>query len=295
VHGPPGRSWCRDLDDWFEGIPVGNRAYAKTHPFYNARENRNHYKASLMCSDLVICSTPFLKRKLEGKVRTIVIPNFIDMASWTPRTAYEGRKPVFGWVGSTSFHSGSLGVLRGVIGPFMEEHGLCFHHSGVGQSECRPDLVFGSVPNSSDELGISPLRMTISEPCNIHEYPKLFGPIEVGVVPLADNSFNQGKSWLKGLQFAAAGIPFAASPTESYKALAQHGIGRTCKRPSDWLRFFDMALDPDFRKMEADSNYSQLPCSTSPPTACGGRCCCPSSIPSPCLRQTRSVLPTRSP
>jgi hypothetical protein len=41
--------------------------------------------------------------------------------------------------------------------------------------------------------------------------------IHVGLVPLTRGPFNEAKSYLKGLEYAAAGIPFIATPTEEYQ------------------------------------------------------------------------------
>ncbi len=34
----------------------------------------------------------------------------------------------------------------------------------------------------------------------------------VGIAPLVDRPFNRSKSWIKGLEYSAFGLPFVASP-----------------------------------------------------------------------------------
>jgi glycosyltransferase involved in cell wall biosynthesis len=59
--------------------------------------------------------------------------------------------------------------------------------------------------------------------------------IDVGIVPLHASAFNQGKSWLKGLEMSALGIPFVASNTQPYVELAKaHGLGAIARSPREW-------------------------------------------------------------
>jgi glycosyltransferase involved in cell wall biosynthesis len=61
---------------------------------------------------------------------------------------------------------------------------------------------------------------------------------DIGIAPLDDIVFNHAKSWLKGLEYAALGIPFVASDLPEYVRLEkQHGIGVTAPSKSKaWRR-----------------------------------------------------------
>ena len=80
-----------------------------------------------------------------------------------------------------------------------------------------------------------------------------FGPAtDIGVVPLnLPLDFNEAKSALKGLEYAAAGIPFVASPSGEYKRLASMGIGRIASTPDEWVTHLTELLDPEVRQAEA--------------------------------------------
>jgi len=58
--------------------------------------------------------------------------------------------------------------------------------------------------------------------------------LDVGIVPLKPSGFNIGKSQLKGLDMAAAGVPFIASPLPAYRQLASDGIGWIADTPAEW-------------------------------------------------------------
>ena len=69
------------------------------------------------------------------------------------------------------------------------------------------------------------------------EYPLRMAEIDVGVVPLEPTAFNHAKSWLKGLEFAALGVPFVASPTDPYQDLCHSfGLGILADGRKDWTR-----------------------------------------------------------
>jgi hypothetical protein len=74
-------------------------------------------------------------------------------------------------------------------------------------------------------------------------------------VPLRDVAFNRAKSWVKGLEYAAASVPFVAQDLPEYGRLATgHGIGLLAHRTRDWLRWLERLQDPGFRGEEAERN-----------------------------------------
>jgi hypothetical protein len=86
--------------------------------------------------------------------------------------------------------------------------------------------------------------MRASEWVSLKEYPYYMSQFDIGIVPLDLTPFNQAKSWLKGLEFAALGVPFLASPTEPYVLLnVAYGIGTLAKHRK-WL--------PTLKKVLAD-------------------------------------------
>jgi hypothetical protein len=86
----------------------------------------------------------------------------------------------------------------------------------------------------------------------ISHYPSLFENIRIGLVPLNLCDFSEAKSYLKGLEYAASGIPFIASPTHEYRLLASEGIGRIASTPDEWRDHATELLDPDLRRAEAE-------------------------------------------
>lgn len=94
----------------------------------------------------------------------------------------------------------------------------------------------------------------------IHELPRLWEGIDVGLVPMADKPSNFGaKSCLKGLEASAAGLPFVASASSEYRWLRDSlGVGRVAAKPVDWRRHLVALLDPEVRAAEGAENRAAV-------------------------------------
>jgi len=86
----------------------------------------------------------------------------------------------------------------------------------------------------------------------MQDYPSLLSGFHIGLVPLVPSPFNEAKSYLKGLEYAAAGIPFIATPTAEYRRLHEAGVGRLASTPDEWRDHATELLDWDVRVEEAD-------------------------------------------
>ena len=60
--------------------------------------------------------------------------------------------------------------------------------------------------------------------------------IDVGVVPLKLDAFNEAKSWLKLLEFSSQGIPAVSSPTSENLELAAITGTPVARKQRDWQR-----------------------------------------------------------
>lgn len=234
-----------DIDDAFDFLPEANKAWEVTHPKKNKVMNRDHYRAVIDQADGLIVSTPFLYEyhsKTHPDVRLVrngVYPQMFDVKR-------QEAKPVLGWVGSIPFRGGDLETLREWLPAFLEEHDLMFHHSG--------DTVIEGDPIFSQVAGIPEERMTYTPQVPIDQYQHLFSHFDIGIVPLTDIPFNHAKSCIKGLEYAAAGIPFVAQDVPEYRMLADSGVGRVARSADDWVRHLTELLDYSTRRREAAVN-----------------------------------------
>ena len=78
--------------------------------------------------------------------------------------------------------------------------------------------------------------------------------MEIGLVPLRQTPFNFAKSAIKGMEYAAAGVPFVAEATPEYQWFHDLGAGRVAKKPAHWNAALKALLDPETRRTEALQN-----------------------------------------
>lgn len=250
-----------DVDDWWEGMDPSNRAFGSSHPrlakmnraqaraegkTYTVTENRDIYRAVIAASTGAIASTEFLQQKYP---RATLIRNRIDLARWSVHEPVE--QVIVGWVGGIPWRSsGDLRSLRGVLGPYVERHDLQVLHAGA-----TPRAVSWEgepLPSFAVAAGVPVERMLLRGLVPISEYPEQFQGMAIGLVPLVNAPFNHAKSAIKGMEYAAAGVPFVAQATPEYRWLAAtHGIGRVARRPIDWIRHLEALIDPELRRAEA--------------------------------------------
>lgn len=238
-----------DIDDWFDGLPKVNRAWAQTDPESNPHNNRDIYFKVISMSDALICSTPFLfdfYKKKHPEKPIFLIRNSIDVLRW-PKRVQRKSAPVIGWVGATPWRANDLEQLAPFMDEYLRTRGTKFHHSG-------------HIPNSlnaasaSDLLGVDKNRFSFVGMAPMTNIQQLFSHIDIGVVPLNDIPFNHAKSYLKGLEYGMAGIPFIASDTPEYRFLADAGVGRIARNADEWIYHMDELMNYKIRCDEAEFN-----------------------------------------
>lgn len=216
-----------EVDDDFHAIHPRNPAWKDTSPIHQQKHNRHWLKRACLEADLVTCTTPALAERYAPHGRVVVVPNCIPeryLAIQHPAN----EPPLVGWSGSVATHPGDLGVTGGVMQSVLDETGARFHVIGTGEGVAR-DLGLTEQPSRS---GWVPLD----------DYPTEFARLDVGLVPLKPSAFNEAKSWLKGLEMAALGVPFVASNTTPYRALSELGAGLLADTPGDWARSVRMLV-----------------------------------------------------
>ena len=261
-----GQVVIQDVDDHFWALDPRNRAHHSTDPLKDRIENRDHYLRAVQAASLVTTSTPYLAdalRRLGVKAPIEVVENRVDVQAFEtsrPRLGEEpwDARPVVGWVGAIPWRSGDLEVLAGVLGPFLARHGLLAYHGGH-LDVYDEDGQIDQTQTFAHQAQVNALRVRKRSMVPIFEYPDLFGPLDIGLVPLRDIPFNRAKSWIKGLEYAAAGVPFVASETPEYRRLAlRYGIGRLAKRGREWTRHLAALLDDDVRAEEGAKNRDRV-------------------------------------
>lgn len=216
-----------DIDDWYDGLPGYNPASRSI----GAAELQTLH-ASLTAADLITTTTSELAEGYARFGRIVVLPNYLDPAVWKnrPRQPHSGIH--VGWMGSAKWRSADVELLKPWLSRWLERN---------------PDVTFvaaGSDLALFHYLGVEGLICPPHED-HIRPYdhlPAMLAWFDVGLVPLTFNRFNQSKSWCKGMEYNAMGVPAIASASREYRKFIQPGVNGYLVR-KDWPSVLDRALD----------------------------------------------------
>jgi glycosyltransferase involved in cell wall biosynthesis len=225
-----GRRVVVDMDDDFDAIPPG-------HKLYGRHDTANLHRACRAAA-LVTCSTPALADRY-GYDQGVVIRNGIpEFYLSVERAGRRDPRPWIGWYASLASHPHDAPALGDAVAKVIAD---------------RPETEFvyvgpdRDVPELSRTLGI-PLVHGLGF-YSREGLMRVVAEFDVGVVPLDLSPFNEAKSWLKGLEMAAVGVPVIASPTSEYRAMAKAGGCAIALNESEWCRaLLDTLEVPDYRR-----------------------------------------------
>jgi hypothetical protein len=177
-----------------------------------------------------------------------VVPNAVPRRIAELPPAYERAVDVvtIGWTGSVAGHPYDL-----------QEVGSGLQQALDRTAGASRFLVLGVKDDARIRLGLA------EEP---HELPWLRDPDEylavmgqtfdIGLAPLRMDRFNECKSWLKPLEYAARGVYCVRARTSEYERL---GLGLPARSPKDWARWTSLAVqDPDRRREVAAAAHETV-------------------------------------
>lgn len=241
-----------DLDDDFWALGKTNIAFHTTDPKNNPTFNRDHYWNSLKECDAITVSTEALRKRVEKlEIPTFILRNAIDITRWQQKDP--GEDGMIGWVGGIQWRSHDLAQLRCAnIEQFLIDNQLPIYHGGDSQVE--------GVAKFYEQMGINPQKVQCASAplCHIAEYPTLWAPINISLIPLERVYFNEAKSWLKQLESCAAGVPYIVSAKfpEQEMLIDEGTAGREARndKPREWIEHLYDLLDPEVRRAEGAIN-----------------------------------------
>lgn len=234
-----------ELDDDFANVLPGNSAWKKINPALSPHSNYEWLQKTAIMADSLIVSTPALQSYGHWE-RTHVLRNCVPESIFSVRP-HPGTKRGIGWTGTVQTHPGDLQETRGGVAEASLTSGL-----GV--------RVVGDGYGVSDALGF-PNSWSVEATGWVDlsdYYQTIVNNISVGIVPLANNAFNEAKSSLKGLEMAALGIPFIASPTAEYSRLANMGIGQIAHDRLEWFKKTRALAEKPIKRSSTGKKYQNI-------------------------------------
>jgi hypothetical protein len=234
--------WCTkhgiasvlDIDDDLTSIHPSNPAAAAVHLKYlsggkpdrrdslkDVTHSWRYFEAACKHATIIQCATPELA-KLYGRWRPArVVRNYIHSSYFINSHV---DSDLIGWPASLHSHPNDPQVMGTTMRDLIID---------------GAQFVAMSAPEKlSEAFGVkTPIRTIMHTPLN--RWPEVIASIGIGIIPLANSKFNRSKSWLKGLELCAAGVPWVASPRNEYKELHSYGVGLhnvglLAANPTEW-------------------------------------------------------------
>jgi len=221
-----GKKIIFDLDDSIFTSPKGDWS------FITKMKVLRRLRKTVNISAAVITGNEFLKNRmtLEGAKRVEVLPTVIDLTRYRTKTASVSKQVVLGWIGSSVNHV-YLDSLAGVLPAIAKE-----------AVELKL-LVISDKDYAMSGIEVENLRW--SEATEIDDLLK----VDIGLMPLTDNTWTKGKCALKALQYMACGIPAVCSAVGANKEIIEDGVdGFLARDDAGWLQALRaLILHPEYR------------------------------------------------
>lgn len=246
--GPPVFEWILakifrkkiiyDFDDaiWVPNVSENNRLAATVKCFW---------KIKYVCkwSYKVSAGNAFLAdwaRQFNSNV--IILPTCVDMEKkyGRPKEVSSKKKTIIGWTGSHS----TLKYLN-LIYPVLKSLETEFIFDFLVICDSKPSFLLDS------------LRfIKWKEETEIEDLLK----IDIGIMPLVEDSWSNGKCGFKLIQYLALGIPSVASPVGVNKEIIEPGVnGFLCDKEQDWLKAFRILLtDSNLRERMGNKGLEKM-------------------------------------
>jgi glycosyltransferase involved in cell wall biosynthesis len=273
---PLGAPWYERAAAWLNPRLVFDLDDATWHPPTQAVNQRRF----LWCADrvwrlmrmsrVVVVGNPYLSEHAGGHAaRVVVIPTpYRDLGGPAARAGGEEGPPIIVWIGNLGNAEYLLPVWP-VLRRLAE--GRRF----------RVRLIGGADIDALGDAGLELERLRWEE---AHEAEWLRGS-DIGIMPLPDDDYEQGKCAFKLVQYFSAGLPVVASPVGMNRAVVRHGLnGYLAAGAEGWHESLALLLDDALRRREmgAQGRATFLRDFTRPPHAAAW------------VQVLRSVMPGRA-
>jgi len=243
IHAPPdmpeqveraraaGQVVLYDVDDDYWKIPEWSPAYdAKSEWDKRRRAHDVELMGAMMeaCNAVTVSTDAVAASVRENTACTevYVMRNGIDLDDFPAAKRHAGPLRV-GWMGSASFHGEHLISIADAL-DVLGDYGAEFWHFGTGR-DLRCEVLHNKVP--APVVGLEWRNFDLLMP--------LLSQVDIAIIPRwMGNSFAEGHSTSSGLEWAAAGVPYIATRTAEYAALAAKGCGRVAGTIAEWRKAF---------------------------------------------------------
>ena len=249
------RNGCKvilDIDDYWN-LPSDHGMFKFKPPFFEI----NTIEA-IESVDLVTTTTKFFAKIIKPFNRSVeVLPNCIDMKQeqWHS-TKTESDNIRFGWVGGV-WHYQDIQLLEDSINYLYSDRSLTDYSINLGGWNDNPEYrLIEQVLSARGRSGDRYNRITGTDH---NHYGQIYDYIDVALIPLRNNMFNNCKSPLKLIEAGAKGCAAIASNIQPYNQFPSN-----CYVPIDgydnkkgWYKAIKMLNNNDRMREDLANNLSE--------------------------------------
>jgi glycosyltransferase involved in cell wall biosynthesis len=234
-----GKKIIYDFDDaiWLPNVSDENKKFL----FLKAPN-----KTSSICkmANVVITGNEYLSNYAKQfNSNVFIIPSTIDLNYYQTNHSKAKKEAItIGWSGSST----TVQHFKILI-PVFEKLKLKY-------ADKINFVVYGDPNYKNEILDIQGIKWT-------HESEvETINNFDIGVMPLPDNQWTQGKCAMKGLQYMALKVPTIMSPVGVNKKVIQHGVnGYLAENEKDWIECLELLInDAQLREKMGDAGYMTI-------------------------------------
>jgi hypothetical protein len=226
-----------DLDDDIWNLPPWNPQYGSTTGVFS---NTDRWVDNINSASGLIVSTPSIAKSARSNGVTVPITILRNAVTGDRIRPFEDHSPLrLGYVGVLGYRSKDFEVCINALYEALEgQRGeVEFHHLGADLSIGR-----NSIRDILPKFPVDIVEIPWTRPI---EFQRRLTDIDCAILPAAEHNFNNGRSNVVGLECAAAGVPFIASPIAEYLDLACLVV---CPETTkDWSKSISLLLDSEYR------------------------------------------------
>ena len=248
-----GKKVVYEIDDLLYGINPGSNAWKAWNPI---GENLGRALKIMGMCDAVTVTTKRLANEYYMYNKNVkVIPNYLDAdlwnqpKNWTPTDwdAYYKKKHDdtirICWSGASS-HRLDLELISDIMTRICKNHpNVQFTLFGFRPQDVFPRIPLRNVP--CPHCGAEG-QLVLEKGVPLLEYPAKLRSLaaDIGIVPVVENSFSEGKSDLKVKEYSACSIPMVASNIKPYSESVKHGVfGYLATTGKEWYDYLEMLIN----------------------------------------------------
>jgi glycosyltransferase involved in cell wall biosynthesis len=227
---------------WFEKILIGNTPYAvdyddaqfHVYDYYGSKLTRTLLSQKIdkvmANSKLVIAGNQYISDRahLAGAKKVEIMPTVIDLDRYSPKSIGRGSNAAFniGWIGSpgTSIY---LKTIQSAFQALNQKYSSTFTFVGAGNLKL-------------DNLDLNIKKW--QESTEVEDIQSF----DVGIMPLNNTPWEQGKCGIKLIQYMACALPVVGTPIGVNQEIVQHGVnGFQANDLDEWIDYLSkLATDP---------------------------------------------------